>query len=464
MLVLSKSFAADNAIGASALAQARYFKDRGDDVLVGSPEQPDSTEYLGAVTGVRLGGAEDAAIYAVTQHVAIVIVNSWPYFSAARLLGHEPITVLCYGDVVSDGLVSREEDRRSAQMDRDLSSASYDVAAATSETAALALDRPDVVVCPSGGDLLGAWTPALLPQRDRVRAARGWAGCLVLLVKADRPSPNAGLARLARLVKPLDRSRVAIGVLLDGDPALSDDVMFLGRHLSSAARRELYVAADVLLDLTAAGSSPIEATEAASFGLPVIRLDEETLEHGEARGSDGGAMAFAGRMLSLARATPWTRRPTGPRWADSLVQLERAIASALGEDVPNAGQDPTELISDSTLIQWSGMFDKAFYRERYSDIAASGQDSFQHFIRFGGSEGRQSSELFHSDWYAAKYPEVKRSGVNLLAHYLRHPAEGFDPNPYFSNSAYRASRPSGDRDTAEEDLLPFLHYLRVGAA
>jgi len=464
VLILSKSFAADNAVGVSALAQARYFKDRGDDVLIGSPDQPTAIEYLGAVTHVRLGGVDDAATYAVTERVAVVIVNSWPYFSVARLLGPKPVTVLCYGDVVSAGLVTREEDRCSAQMDRDLSSASYDIVAATSKAAALALDRLDTIVCTTGGDLLGAWTPALLPQRDRVRAARGWTSRLVLLVKTDPSLPGSHLARLARLVEPLDRGRVVVGVFSEGGPTSPGAFTFLGQHLPPALRCELYVAADALFDLTAPGASPVEAAEAASFGLPVLRLDEEISDHGDTLDENGGALAFAGRLLSFAQATPWMRRSAGPRWADFLFQLDNAITSASGGNAPDAGQHPTELISDSSLIQLSGMFDEAFYRGRYPDVAANGQDLFQHFVRFGGIEGRQPSELFHSEWYASKHPEVKRSGVNLLAHYLRHPNGGFDPNPYFSNSAYRASRPNQDPEIAEEELFPFLHYIRDGEA
>ena len=465
VLILSKSFVADNVIGVSALAHARYFKDYGDDVLIGSQDEPETIEYLGTVISVRLGGAEDAAIYAVTERVDIVIVHSWPYFSVARLLGHKPVTVLCYGDVISAGLVTREEDQRSARMDRDLSSASYDIVAATSETAALALNRPDIIVCPAGGDLLGAWTPALLPLRDRVRAARGWAAQLVVLVKTDPSLLGASFADLARLVEPLDHNRVMIGVLSDGDPAASwDGLAFLGQHLSPAVRRELYVAADALLDLTGPEAGHVEAAEASSFGLPVIRLEDEDSKYGEMQSSDGGSVEFAGRLLSLAQATPWMRRAAGPRWADFLSHLENAITVALGKNVSKAEQFPIELISDSTLIRWSGMFDEIFYRERYSDVAASGQDPFQHFIEFGDGEGRQPSELFHSEWYASKHPELKRSGVNLLAHYLRHPTGGFDPNPYFSNSAYETSRLNRDPSGAKEELLPFLHYLRIGEA
>jgi hypothetical protein len=70
-----------------------------------------------------------------------------------------------------------------------------------------------------------------------------------------------------------------------------------------------------------------------------------------------------------------------------------------------------------------------------------------------------ASELFDRNWYLAAYPDVARSGVNPAQHYLRHGAdEGRDPGPRFSTSKYLQQHP----DVAGAGMNPLLHYLTFG--
>ena len=72
------------------------------------------------------------------------------------------------------------------------------------------------------------------------------------------------------------------------------------------------------------------------------------------------------------------------------------------------------------LIAASGMFDAAFYAARYPDVAEAREDLLDHFIRFGGAEGRHPSLSFNSKWYLTKNPDVAAAGLNPLVHYLEH--------------------------------------------
>lgn len=72
------------------------------------------------------------------------------------------------------------------------------------------------------------------------------------------------------------------------------------------------------------------------------------------------------------------------------------------------------------LVLNSGMFDAQFYASRYPDVDAAGADPLDHFITFGGAEGRHPSPWFNSKWYLNENPDVRSSGVNPLVHYLEH--------------------------------------------
>ncbi|MHB8287554.1 MAG: rhamnan synthesis F family protein, partial [Caulobacteraceae bacterium] len=149
-------------------------------------------------------------------------------------------------------------------------------------------------------------------------------------------------------------------------------------------------------------------------------------------------------------------------------------------------------------IESSRIFDPDFYLRRYPDLAASGVDPLEHFLRFGAQEGRLPSPVFDPGWYVETYPDVAANGHNPLAHYILFgAAEGRDPNPMFStrwyatsNAAARAATTPLDHfivegattlrdpslgfnmawyarsnsDCSDEGLEPLSHYLLVGRA
>lgn len=109
------------------------------------------------------------------------------------------------------------------------------------------------------------------------------------------------------------------------------------------------------------------------------------------------------------------------------------------------------------LIAASGLFDVAWYRERYPD--AHGRDPVAHYLRHGAT--RAPNPLFRGDWYLAQNPDVRAAGMNPLLHYLLHgAAEGRMPNPLFDGARYLKQNP----DVAAAGQNPLAHYLRNGAA
>lgn len=117
--------------------------------------------------------------------------------------------------------------------------------------------------------------------------------------------------------------------------------------------------------------------------------------------------------------------------------------------------------SGAALIRASGVFDEAYYRGQYPDVAATGADPVSHYLRHGAEEGRNPSALFDTRYYLRNNPDVARSGENPLLHFcrtgwqeLRNPSRDFDVWWYWSRHL----------DPAVEGPNPLGHYQAVGRA
>ncbi|WP_428392880.1 hypothetical protein [Lichenicoccus sp.] len=102
----------------------------------------------------------------------------------------------------------------------------------------------------------------------------------------------------------------------------------------------------------------------------------------------------------------------------------------------------------------ASLFDRAFYLDRYADVAAAGIDPLQHFLAFGLHENRTPHPLFDPHFYAAQLPPSPHTPP--LLHYLRHGTP--DPHPLFDTAHYLAQFAPGDLDGQP----PLLHFLTVG--
>lgn len=77
------------------------------------------------------------------------------------------------------------------------------------------------------------------------------------------------------------------------------------------------------------------------------------------------------------------------------------------------------------LIKQSDLFDPKWYLNNNSDLREKGVDPAEHYVMYGGKEGRAPSPNFDAKEYLKKYPDVAESGQNPLVHYLLHgKAEG----------------------------------------
>lgn len=85
--------------------------------------------------------------------------------------------------------------------------------------------------------------------------------------------------------------------------------------------------------------------------------------------------------------------------------------------------DPKRLAQDAEWIRQSGWFDTQWYLEHYQDIAKHERFSktpAQHYLLYGGYEGRNPGPEFDSAFYLRHYPDVREGGENPLVHFLTH--------------------------------------------
>jgi hypothetical protein len=112
-----------------------------------------------------------------------------------------------------------------------------------------------------------------------------------------------------------------------------------------------------------------------------------------------------------------------------------------------------------SLVLESGLFDRAYYLERYADIAASGADPLDHYLSVGAAELRDPTPCFRTAFYLAHSPDVAAGGINPLVHYLLWGArEGRDPSPFFDTSFYLDANP----DVRASGANALAHFLVRG--
>lgn len=70
------------------------------------------------------------------------------------------------------------------------------------------------------------------------------------------------------------------------------------------------------------------------------------------------------------------------------------------------------------LILASGLFDEAWYLEKYPDVRESGMDPLEHYLQNGARRGLDPSPAFSTKKYLLRYPDVRDAGMNPLAHYV----------------------------------------------
>ena len=111
----------------------------------------------------------------------------------------------------------------------------------------------------------------------------------------------------------------------------------------------------------------------------------------------------------------------------------------------------------TVTIQGSGLFDEAFYLQRYPEAKNIAVPPVVHFVLHGAQEGLKPHPLFDTAFYLGKYPDVDPVEVNPLVHFIEKCArERRLPNPNFDPLMYLADHP----EVFHSNINPLLHYIQ----
>src|SRR5690606_8981877 len=107
-----------------------------------------------------------------------------------------------------------------------------------------------------------------------------------------------------------------------------------------------------------------------------------------------------------------------------------APVRALKKYVRPEDKSQEELQQRAGLLLTSEYFDVDWYLAHYPDVAASGMNPAEHYLLFGGKEGRLPGPLFDGNWYLQQYPDVAEADINPLLHFVMFgQAEGRNRSP-----------------------------------
>lgn len=98
-------------------------------------------------------------------------------------------------------------------------------------------------------------------------------------------------------------------------------------------------------------------------------------------------------------------------------QHEIHVMPTAVDEVQGQESLPPEVAAEVRVIQASGMFDEAYYRSEYPDLANI-HDPIGHYCQHGWREGRNPSPDFVTAYYLETSPDIRDAGMNPFLHYI----------------------------------------------
>jgi hypothetical protein len=144
----------------------------------------------------------------------------------------------------------------------------------------------------------------------------------------------------------------------------------------------------------------------------VAAAEMDPLEHfrkyGVREGRKGWRKAFVDQLDEPAEndivvSSPVTSVRTPHSWIPSLFKRSKGLNR-----------------NEVELIESSGLFDRDYYLKEYPDVAKASCNPVEHYLRYGGIEGRQPSPAFDARSYLRSNPDVQAAGINPVIHWLKY--------------------------------------------
>ncbi|WP_244534510.1 class I SAM-dependent methyltransferase [Hyphomicrobium sp. CS1GBMeth3] len=195
----------------------------------------------------------------------------------------------------------------------------------------------------------------------------------------------------------------------------SAEVEKLSRSEAAALARSKE--AEALADRRKSEIERLEANVAARF-REIATLSRLLKDQGRAECEQMPGISEQGRRAPiLGGLTEVNGRSISERLAFVSGGAQEA-AARLRQALEPIGGLRWRIVRQRRLVKASGLFDAPWYQAQNPDVAAAGADPLDHFLLFGGQEGRSPSRAFDSAAYLRENLDVAKSGLNPLVHYL----------------------------------------------
>lgn len=122
---------------------------------------------------------------------------------------------------------------------------------------------------------------------------------------------------------------------------------------------------------------------------------------------EGRDVAPSRHARTYDRLTGWSPPPYGS------IATAGSIAHRQAEVL-----EPPRLSAIEAVVAVAREFDPTYYMAANPDVASSGMDPLDHFVRTGWLEGRDPTAAFSVRDYLEANPDVAASGLNPFAHYI----------------------------------------------
>jgi GT2 family glycosyltransferase len=333
---------------------ARKLVQSGYDVVIGGPLAENEMRFPGCER-VVLGSAQEAAVYAFTSGIALIVSHTPPFFEVPILIGgHIPVLAYDYGEPAAEFF---QDPTRSY-----LLNVGYQKRAAAALTTCIATIsqsvkdetlNKDALVLGLANSHLPAWSEALRPERDRAREIRGWQdGFVILTVCRFHENERAykGLDKISMILREFpylypEQSKPLIWALAGaGSPSDVEQAEQLGftvfPNVSDETLSDLYKAADAYMGFSKWEGYNLGIAQALAMGLPTLGSDIPAHREFGIRTTNSVLVAcewLAAEVERRAAAMPGQRVATVYEWDRSATAFVAVVEEMLQQ---SAAQKP----------------------------------------------------------------------------------------------------------------------------
>lgn len=349
VLILSVGHGIGHGVGAVVEMQAAFLREQGWHVVIGGPIGRFDRAYEGCVR-VQLDGVQEAAEYVASTGFDVVIVHTPPFYSITRYLPSKPLVYIYdHGEPTPslfEDYIEREDIDREKRFSAALAKRKFVISKAIYEQQ---FDK-DAIILRNGNSHLSRWSGEWQKRRDGIRKKLGLEDNFVILNvcrfhQAERRYKGVDqyieLASEARYTVSGAGEKLAFMLAGRGD---DEDIKYVKSrgirafaNVSNEELSELYVAADLYVNLSQWEGYNLGIGQALAMGLPAIASDIPAhREFGiEVSSATPELCRFVGGHFRKWTLGSPPRKEKVDEWRDVFKRMLRVIESDLEQESRN---------------------------------------------------------------------------------------------------------------------------------